>query len=62
MIEWQLQDSLAVKSILEHFNITTPKNQWNPIKSYPIGVDSKKRNYWQFGGIVKIRVTFGLHS
>ncbi|CAO3657288.1 unnamed protein product [Mucor hiemalis] len=49
MIEWQLQDSLAVKSILEHYNSTTPRNQYNPVKSYPIGTDSKKRNYWQFG-------------
>lgn len=49
MIEWQLQDSLAVKSILEHYNSSTPRNQYNPVKSYPIGTDSKKRNYWQFG-------------
>jgi hypothetical protein len=50
MIEWQLQDSLAVKSIIEYHNTNTSRNERNPIISYPIGVDSKKRTYWQFGG------------
>ena len=50
LVEWQLQDCLAVKAIIEHYNSTTPKNEINPIKAIPIGVDSKKRNYWQFGG------------
>lgn len=50
MIEWQLQDSLAIKSILDYHNTTTARNQINPVKSTPIGMDAKKRNYWQFGG------------
>jgi hypothetical protein len=50
MIEWQLQDCLAVKAIMDYYNTNTTKNERNPIISYPIGVDSKKRNYWQFGG------------
>lgn len=46
MIEWQLQDSHAVKSIID---ICFTNRNMNPIKMRPIGTDSKKRNYWQFG-------------
>ncbi|KAI9265790.1 hypothetical protein EDC94DRAFT_604113 [Helicostylum pulchrum] len=49
LVEWQLQDSLAVKSILEYHNSNTSRDQINPVRAIPIGVDSKKRNYWQFG-------------
>lgn len=50
MIEWQLQDSQAVKSIIEINNAnTSSRNKFNPIKSYPLGTDTKKRTYWQFG-------------
>ncbi|KAI7901107.1 uncharacterized protein BX663DRAFT_514933 [Cokeromyces recurvatus] len=49
LIEWQLQDSRAIKSIIDHNNQHTTKNQSNPIRSSPIGIDSKKRKYWQFG-------------
>jgi hypothetical protein len=51
LIEWQLQDSQAIKTIIDINNANTTRNQLNPIKSYPLGVDSKKRTYWQFGGI-----------
>jgi hypothetical protein len=50
LIEWQLHDSQAVRSIIEYHNSNTRKNEYNPIRSYPIGIDSKKRTYWQFGG------------
>ncbi|KAI8982523.1 hypothetical protein BDB01DRAFT_792933 [Pilobolus umbonatus] len=49
MIEWQLQDSHAVRSIIEIAYSNRAKNKYNPIKMTPIGTDSKKRNYWQFG-------------
>ncbi|KAI9476455.1 MAG: hypothetical protein EXX96DRAFT_577232 [Benjaminiella poitrasii] len=49
LIEWQLQDSRAIKSIIDYNYNHTAKNQLNPLISYPIGIDSKKRNYWQFG-------------
>ncbi|KAI9356712.1 hypothetical protein BD770DRAFT_322985 [Pilaira anomala] len=49
LIEWQLQDSLAVKSILDYYK-NSNQNQPNPVRAIPIGIDSKKRNYWQFGG------------
>ncbi|KAI8883064.1 hypothetical protein K501DRAFT_185375 [Backusella circina FSU 941] len=50
LVEWQLQDSQAVKTILEHCNQHAKNGQINPIQSHPIGIDSKKRSYWQFGG------------
>ncbi|KAI8091042.1 uncharacterized protein B0P05DRAFT_528499 [Gilbertella persicaria] len=49
LVEWQLQDSQAVKNIIEFCYNNTPRNQINPIKARPIGTDSKKRAYWQFG-------------
>jgi hypothetical protein len=50
LVEWQLQDSQAIKSILEQCNHNTKSGQVNPIRSHPVGIDSKKRSYWQFGG------------
>ncbi|KAG0738627.1 hypothetical protein G6F57_012698 [Rhizopus arrhizus] len=49
MIEWQLQDSQAVRYIIDYCNTTTRKNQRNPIRSSPIGADKQKNTYWQFG-------------
>ncbi|KAI8364004.1 hypothetical protein EDC96DRAFT_444469 [Choanephora cucurbitarum] len=40
LIEWQLQDSQAIKQNISNATYTLS----------PIGTDSKKRLYWQFGG------------
>ncbi|KAI9277422.1 hypothetical protein BY458DRAFT_567688 [Sporodiniella umbellata] len=45
MIEWQLQDSQAVRSIIEHYKM----KKVNPIKLSPVGTDKNKNIYWQFG-------------
>ncbi|KAI9322434.1 hypothetical protein BX666DRAFT_1894720 [Dichotomocladium elegans] len=45
MVEWQLQDSNIIRSIVD-----TSKGTSEPsIRSMPVGTDSKKRAYWHFG-------------
>lgn len=50
LVEWQLQDSSAVKLIVDTYNIQDGLTAANPIIAHPVGTDSKKRTYWQFGG------------
>ncbi|KAG0166972.1 hypothetical protein DFQ28_004325 [Apophysomyces sp. BC1034] len=50
LVEWQLQDSNAIRSIVEQFYKNTKKNEVNPLEPVAFGVDSEKRAYWQFGG------------
>ncbi|EPB84662.1 hypothetical protein HMPREF1544_08605 [Mucor circinelloides 1006PhL] len=49
LIEWQLQDSTAVKAIVDIYNLQDGLTDENPIIARPVGTDSKKRTYWQFG-------------
>jgi hypothetical protein len=49
-VEWQLQDSAAVRTIVETVYNTTKKSEPNPLAPIPIGYDGQKRAYWQFGG------------
>ncbi|CEP16326.1 hypothetical protein [Parasitella parasitica] len=49
MIEWQLQDSTAVKTMIDGFYQQNGQSGSNPIISHPIGRDGQKRTYWQFG-------------
>ncbi|CAO3606616.1 unnamed protein product [Mucor fragilis] len=49
LVEWQLQDSSAVKLIVDTYNIQDGLTAANPIIAHPVGTDSKKRTYWQFG-------------
>ncbi|KAG1211688.1 hypothetical protein CU097_006720 [Rhizopus azygosporus] len=47
MIEWQLQDSQAVRLIIDYYS--AKRSQHNPIEVRPIGTDKEKSTYWQFG-------------
>ncbi|KAG2220151.1 hypothetical protein INT45_013849 [Circinella minor] len=44
MVEWQLQESSSIHSILD----TAPKSS-ELLRTQPIGSDSEKRTYWHFG-------------
>ncbi|KAI7857931.1 hypothetical protein BDC45DRAFT_499699 [Circinella umbellata] len=44
MVEWQLQESSSIRSILD----TAPKSS-ELLRTQPIGSDSEKRTYWHFG-------------
>ncbi|KAI8149368.1 hypothetical protein BJV82DRAFT_505051 [Fennellomyces sp. T-0311] len=45
LVDWQLQDSNAVRSLID----TAPKA--SPfLRAEPIGVDAERRTYWHFGG------------
>ncbi|KAF1796076.1 hypothetical protein FB192DRAFT_1293265 [Mucor lusitanicus] len=50
LVEWQLQDSAAVKLIVDSYNLQDGLTAANPIMARPVGTDAKKRTYWQFGG------------
>ncbi|CAO3690359.1 unnamed protein product [Rhizopus stolonifer] len=45
MVEWQLQDSQAVRSIIDHHK----SKGNNPSILSPVGKDKSKNTYWQFG-------------
>ncbi|KAK4509945.1 uncharacterized protein ATC70_008095 [Mucor velutinosus] len=49
LVEWQLQDSSAVKLIVDTYNLQDGLTAANPIIARSVGTDSKKRTYWQFG-------------
>jgi hypothetical protein len=53
LIEWQLQDSTAVKTIIDTCYQQNGQKDSNPIIAHPLGTDSKKQTYWQFGGILQ---------
>ncbi|ORX58683.1 hypothetical protein DM01DRAFT_1333298 [Hesseltinella vesiculosa] len=52
LVEWQLQESKAVRTIIDHF-YSGPRSQIqsaeNPLAPIPFGVDNQKRAYWRFG-------------
>lgn len=50
MVEWQLQDSAAVRTIVDHFFKTNKNDEDNPLMPIPFGYDQRKRAYWRFGG------------
>ncbi|GAN11043.1 hypothetical protein MAM1_0456d10596 [Mucor ambiguus] len=63
LVEWQLQDSSAVKLIVDTYNLQDGLTAANPIMARPVGTDSKRRKYWQFGDSPWIwRETNGIKS
>ncbi|CAO3640255.1 unnamed protein product [Cunninghamella blakesleeana] len=49
LVEWQLQDSTAVRAIVDHFFKTNKNDEDNPLMPIPFGYDQRKRAYWRFG-------------
>ncbi|CAO3636239.1 unnamed protein product [Cunninghamella echinulata] len=49
LVEWQLQDSEAVRKIVDHLFKTIKKDEDNPLVPIPFGYDQRKRAYWRFG-------------
>ena len=47
MVEWQLEESSSIHSILD-----TASKSNEVLRTKSIGSDSEKRTYWHFGGIV----------
>ncbi|KAI9260638.1 hypothetical protein BDA99DRAFT_512727 [Phascolomyces articulosus] len=58
MIEWQLQESTSIHSILD----TSSKSSQMVLRTQPIGSDSEKRTYWHFGGKKKSEAALSHNS
>ncbi|KAI7872902.1 hypothetical protein BDF14DRAFT_1716658 [Spinellus fusiger] len=50
LVEWQLQDCVNIHLAIDSYFKNVKKNQDNPLELEPLGHDSKKRAYYQFGG------------
>ncbi|ORZ23432.1 hypothetical protein BCR42DRAFT_318876 [Absidia repens] len=56
LVEWQLQDSSSIRTIVDTLYATTKKDEVNPLVPSPLGYDGQKRAYWQFGGNIAIYI------
>jgi hypothetical protein len=54
LVEWQLEDCNAIRSVIEKYSRGNRYQENNPIDISPIGMDSKKRIYWQFGDSARL--------
>ncbi|CAO3687816.1 unnamed protein product [Umbelopsis ramanniana] len=54
LVEWQLEDCVAIRSLIEKYCRGNRYQEDNPIDVSPVGVDSKKRIYWQFGDSARL--------
>jgi len=53
-VEWQLEDCVAIRSLIEKHCRGNRYQEDNPIDVSPVGIDSKKRIYWQFGDSARL--------
>lgn len=49
LVEWQLEDCNAIRGLIEKYSKGNRYQEDNPIDILPVGMDSQKRVYWQFG-------------
>ncbi|GAB5592526.1 hypothetical protein Unana1_07426 [Umbelopsis nana] len=54
LVEWQLEDCNAIRAAVEKYCRASRYDETNPIDLSPIGMDSKKRIYWQFGDSARL--------
>jgi hypothetical protein len=54
LVEWQLEDCVAIRSLIEKHCRGNRYQEDNPIDVSPVGIDSKKRIYWQFGDSARL--------
>ncbi|KAH8549646.1 hypothetical protein BGW37DRAFT_502090 [Umbelopsis sp. PMI_123] len=54
LVEWQLEDCVAIRANIEKHCRANRHQESNPIDVSPVGMDSKKRIYWQFGDSARL--------
>ncbi|KAI9284384.1 hypothetical protein BC943DRAFT_326234 [Umbelopsis sp. AD052] len=54
LVEWQLEDCVAIRGLMEKHCRGNRYQESNPIDVLPVGIDSKKRVYWQFGDSTRL--------
>ncbi|KAI8578963.1 hypothetical protein K450DRAFT_244327 [Umbelopsis ramanniana AG] len=54
LVEWQLEDCVAIRALMDKHCRGNRYQESNPIDVLPVGIDSKKRVYWQFGDSARL--------